>query len=97
MFLIDLTYTAPLDAIDAAMRAHMTYLRAQYAAGRFVVSGRKVPRDGGVILAVGDSREEIEAIAREDPFVLQGLATFRIVEFRVSQKAKEVQALLDRA
>jgi uncharacterized protein YciI len=89
MFLLELTYTAGLDRIDAAMKAHMKWLRGQYAAGHFLVSGRKIPRDGGIIIATGSSREAIERIAGEDPFVAQGLATVRVVEFRASQKTSD--------
>jgi uncharacterized protein YciI len=95
MFIIELTYTADLARIDAAMPAHMRFLRAHYASGHFVVSGRKIPRDGGIILATGKSREEIEAIARQDPFVTRGLAEVRVIEFRVSQKAEDVQARIE--
>jgi uncharacterized protein YciI len=94
MFLLELTYTAGLERIDAAMKAHMRWLNAQYAAGRFIVSGRKIPRDGGVILANAASRDEIEAIANDDPFVKQGLATVRVIEFRASQSAPELKALI---
>lgn len=87
MFIIELTYTAPLSEIDAAMKAHMRFVNAQYAAGRFLISGRKIPRDGGIIIAAGDNRAEMEAIANQDPFVTRGLATFRLIEFRASQKA----------
>jgi uncharacterized protein YciI len=90
VFVIELDYKADLAAIDAAMRPHMAYLKKHYAAGRFVVSGRKVPRDGGIILAVGKSRDEIEAIANEDPFVQRGLAEFRVIEFRASQRADDI-------
>ena len=60
--------------------------------GHFLVSGRKIPRDGGIILAVGGSRDEIEAIVREDPFCAKGLADARIIEFRASQKADDIQS-----
>lgn len=92
MFIIELNYTAELSEIDAAMRAHMTYLNRYYASGHFVVSGRKVPRDGGIIIAYADSREQIEAIAQADPFVQRGLASVRIVEFNDSQRAKDFPA-----
>lgn len=95
MFVIELTYTAPLQEIDAHMAAHVAFLRKYYASGHFLVSGRKLPRDGGVILAVGSSRAEIETIAREDPFITRGLAEVRVVEFRASQRAKSIDALLD--
>lgn len=92
MFIIELNYTADLREIDAAMRAHMAYLNKYYASGHFVVSGRKVPRDGGIIIAYADSREQLEEIAGEDPFVQKGLASVRIVEFNDSQRAKDFPA-----
>ena len=90
MFVVELLYKADLAEIDAKMRAHMAFLKKHYAAGRFLVSGRKIPRDGGIILALGASRAEIEAIMKEDPFCKQGLAEFRVIEFRASQRAADI-------
>jgi len=90
LFVIELTYTAPLTEIDAAMKAHIRFLDKYYASGHFLVSGRKIPRDGGIILAAGTSREEVEAIAREDPFTARGLAAARVIEFRPSQQADDI-------
>jgi uncharacterized protein YciI len=96
MFIIELIYKADLAEIDASMKPHMTFLRQQYSAGRFLLSGRKVPRDGGIILALGESRDEIESIVKEDPFVARGLADYRVIEFRESQRAPSIDALLAR-
>ena len=96
MFVIELIYKAELSEIDANMRAHMAFLKKHYAAGRFLLSGRKVPRDGGVILALGESREQIEGLLKEDPFVARGLSDYRIIEFRQSQRADSIDALLSR-
>ena len=90
MFVIELTYKVALEEIDAAMKPHMAFLKKHYAAGDFVVSGRKVPRDGGIILATGEDRAAVEAIVKADPFVSRGLADYRIIEFRVSQRADDV-------
>lgn len=95
MFVIELTYRAPLAEIDAQMRAHVGFLKKYYAAGNFLVSGRKIPREGGIIVAVGDSRAQIETIAREDPFCARGLADARIIEFRPSQRADDIQQRID--
>ena len=95
MFVIELTYKVELAEIDAHMKAHMAFLNRQYAAGTFLVSGRKIPREGGIILAVGDSKATIEALMREDPFVREGLADVRVIEFRASQRAKNIDALID--
>jgi uncharacterized protein YciI len=96
MFVIELVYKADLSAIDAHMAAHVKFLKKYYASGHFLVSGRKIPRDGGIILAVGSGRPEIEAIVQEDPFYKHGLADFRIIEFRASQRADDIQERIDR-
>ena len=96
MFVIELIYKAELADIDAHMTAHVAFLKKYYAAGHFLVSGRKVPRDGGIILAVAKSRQQIEAIVQEDPFCAHGLADFRIIEFRASQRADDIQKRLDK-
>jgi len=67
MFVIELLYTATLEEIDRRMSAHVAFLKKYYAAGNFLVSGRKIPRDGGIILAVGQSRQEIDAIIGRIP------------------------------
>lgn len=90
MFVIELIYKVDLAQIDESMKPHMAFLRTHYAAGTFVVSGRKIPRDGGIILAVGADLDAIEAIVREDPFVTRGLADYRIIEFRASQTADDM-------
>jgi uncharacterized protein YciI len=96
MFVIELTYKADLAEIDARMVAHVVFLKKYYASGNFLVSGRKVPRDGGIILAVGKSRRQIEAVIEEDPFFEHGLADFRIIEFRASQRADDIQKRIER-
>ena len=92
MFIIELTYTAGLKEIDARMSEHMRWLRKHYSAGRFVMSGRKIPRDGGIIIATGGTREEMETLARQDPFVRHGLAGVRVIEFRASQRADDLDS-----
>ena len=96
MFVIELIYKADLADIDAHMATHVAFLKKYYAAGNFLVSGRKIPRDGGIILAVGNTRRQIEAIVEEDPFYVHGLAEFRIIEFRASQRANDIQKRIER-
>lgn len=90
MFVLELTYTAPVERVDALLQDHVTWLDTQYAAGVFIASGRKNPRDGGVILAVGDDRELIEKIIAEDPFTVQGVCAYRITEFIATKTADEL-------
>ena len=90
MFVIELIYKADVTAIDGRMAAHMRFIKKHYKSGHFLVSGRQIPRTGGIILAVGKSRDEIAAIMSEDPFCAEGLADVRITEFRASQRADDM-------
>lgn len=90
MFVIELTYKVDLAEIDRHMAAHVKFLKKYYATGHFLVSGRKIPREGGIIVAVAASRDEIQTIIQQDPFHSRGLADFRIVEFRASQRASDI-------
>jgi uncharacterized protein YciI len=96
MFVIELIYKADLAKIDAHMAAHVKFLNKYYAAGNFLMSGRKIPRDGGIIVAVAKNRDEMQAIVEEDPFHARGLAEFRIIEFRASQRAGDIQKRIEK-
>lgn len=76
------------------MADHVKFLRKYYKQNVFVASGRKVPRTGGIILALAKSKEEIESIIAEDPFYTHKLAEFTITEFLTSQYHPELKKLL---
>ncbi|GAB3471679.1 YciI family protein [Massilia terrae] len=92
MFIISLTYTAPLEQIDAHLDAHRAFLAEQYASGVFLMSGRKVPRDGGIIIAHGDDRGEVEALVQRDPFWQARVAHYDIIEFAPTMTAAALAA-----
>jgi len=47
MFVLELTCTAPLDAVDAVLEAHVAWLDERYEQGLFLASGRKNPATAG--------------------------------------------------
>jgi uncharacterized protein YciI len=79
MFILTITYRS-LDEIDALMSEHRAYLERHYREGVFLLSGRRVPRTGGFILAAGDDLDAITAITRTDPFVIAGAARYDIAQ-----------------
>lgn len=81
--------------IDEHMAPHVRFLKKYYAKNIFLASGRKVPRTGGVILALGSSLKEIEQIMAEDPFCKNKLARVTITEFQTSQTHPTMKVLLD--
>ncbi|WP_217142342.1 YciI family protein [Streptomyces sp. AC627_RSS907] len=87
MFVLELSYTAPLDAVDAVLPDHVAWLDELYAQGVFLASGRKEPRDGGVIIAVAEDRARMEQITAGDPLVTAGVCAYRITEFVAGRTA----------
>jgi uncharacterized protein YciI len=79
MFILSLTYVKPNEEADRHMEPHMAWVKEGYAKGWFLASGRKVPRTGGVVLAIGE-RAGIEAFVAADPFTIHGVAEYEITE-----------------
>lgn len=94
MFVVLLTYTQPLEAVDAWLPAHRDFLERMYRAGTFLLSGRKEPRDGGVILAQAASAAELASVLAQDPFHAHGVARYQVVEFLPSMAAPALQSLV---
>jgi uncharacterized protein YciI len=80
-FIIEISYTAPLAAIDAAVTAHRQFLQRGYDDGLLLMSGPKTPRVGGIVIARAESVERLESFFADDPYRSQGLAQYRFVEF----------------
>jgi uncharacterized protein YciI len=93
MFIVTLTYLKPVADIDALMPGHIEWLDKGYADGLFIASGRRVPRTGGVILArSGDATALSDYLAR-DPFAIDGVARYDVVEFTATKTAPGLDAL----
>ncbi len=95
LYLILLTYTRPPEEIAAALEDHRAYLRRAYDAGRFIVSGPRVPASGGVIIARAASLEEVRGYVRDDPFYQRGLATHEIIPFTALWSDPRMAPLLE--
>jgi uncharacterized protein YciI len=94
MFIINLNYIVPLEKLDVHMTEHVKYLHKYYKQNKFIASGRKVPRTGGIILALAGSLEEVNQIISEDPFYTNKLAEFTVTEFLTSQIHPELKKFL---
>ncbi|MBY3176022.1 GTP cyclohydrolase [Rhizobium leguminosarum] len=92
MYILSLTYVKPNDEADRHMERHTAWVKEGYAKGWFLASGRKVPRNGGVILAIGD-RTAIEAYVAADPFIIHGVAEYDITELAVTTAVEGLEIL----
>ena len=94
MFIIELTYTRPLAEVDNLLDEHSQFLKKYYDEGIFLLSGRKHPRTGGIILARAESMADIEKIISEDPFHRHGVAEYTITEFLPSMANETLKTFL---
>ncbi len=81
MFIAIVTYKKPLEEVDRFLQAHRDYLAVHYAAGHLIASGPQTPRVGGVIMIKAESRAEVDSFISQDPFNINGIADYQIVEF----------------
>ncbi len=80
-FIVELTYTVPVEQIGDTVTEHRSHLQIGFDRGWLLATGPKVPRTGGIIIARAPSLEELQAFFADDPYQKQNLATYRFVEF----------------
>jgi uncharacterized protein YciI len=93
MFIITSLYKKPTEDVDKFLVPHRAFLDKYIQQGVIIGAGRKVPRVGGVILAKGKTRAEIETIMKEDPFAYEGIAEYEIVEVELARFAPGYEIL----
>lgn len=91
MFIFSLTYVKPLSEVERLLPAHIQFLDEHYEKHLFMCSGRKVPRTGGVILCNCSDMVEAKTIMEKDPFYIEGIAQYEIIEFVPSKSSEAFQ------
>ena len=82
MFIVTVTYTAPIEQVNALRAAHREWLDIHMASGVLLVTGPQVPMVGGVLIASGKlDRASLAALLTNDPFSINGVADYAITEF----------------
>jgi uncharacterized protein YciI len=99
MFVFVSEYQKPLEEVDAVRQEHLEFLAGLNEQGRILISGRRNPPVGGVVVIDADSLEEATAIMAEDPFAKAGVARYEPYEFTPSagaSRSAEAESFLSR-
>ena len=80
MFIVSLTYKKDLTEVEKYITQHLAFLDQYYAEKKFIFSGRKNPRTGGVILVRNVNRAALLDILKQDPFYQNEIADYDITE-----------------
>lgn len=96
MFLVSIEYRVELSEIEKHLESHRAFLEKCYQQKIFILSGRKIPRTGGVIIASVQSREVLESILESDPFKKNQLASYEITEFLPTMYDSDLTNIISR-
>jgi uncharacterized protein YciI len=80
MFIISLSYKKDINEVERFIEAHVQFLDKYYAAKKFIFSGRKNPRSGGIIVVRNVDKETLTDMIKEDPFYQNDIADYDITE-----------------
>ncbi len=94
MFAFHSKYLAPLEEVDKHVEAHRAFIKTLIAKNILVCSGPKVPRNGGFLLLNAANRVEAELIMAGDPYVINGIAKYEIIEFELKSCAEGLRDIL---
>ena len=99
MFVFISEYQKPLDDVDLVREDHLAFLAGLNEQGRILISGRRNPPVGGIVVIDADDLEQAKAIMAEDPFAKSGVAKYEPYEFTPSAgpaRSPEAESFLAR-
>ena len=97
MYVLLLQYTKPLDDVERLAPEHRAFLDRYFREGKFIVSGPRDPRIGGVIIADVENELEAMKIVVEDPFFTEKVADYELIRFTPTKHDPRFAAFLDGA
>ncbi|MFK0232615.1 YciI family protein [Streptomyces vinaceus] len=81
MYVVTVTYTAPLEDVEPLRPDHGDWLKEQIAHQTLLVAGRQKTPTGGVYLAPQMPVEDLGRLLATDPYVVNGVADHTVIEF----------------
>lgn len=90
MFIVRLTYKAPIEEIDYLLPDHIEWLAKHYDAGYFLCSGRQPAQLGRVIIARPMPIAKLEALLATDPLAMARMARHEVIEFQATRTAPDM-------
>lgn len=83
MFVCMLSYARAIAPDEPLHLAHRDFVQEQVRASRYLAAGPRIGTDGGVVIAYGDDADAVRALVERDPYILEGVATYELHQFKV--------------
>lgn len=94
MFVVMVTYLQELAKVDEYLQSHREHLALGYHKNYLLCSGPRNPRTGGILLSQLKDRKILEEFLALDPFCIEGIASYEIIEFNPVQAHTDFKFLL---
>lgn len=88
LFVCKVNYTKPFEQVEKFLTEHRQYLKLGYDSSKLLASGPRNPKDGGIIIGRFDSMNSAVLFAKNDPFCINDVAVYEIIEFEAVLHAK---------
>ena len=89
-FIIEYQYRVSLERVAEVVEEHRAHLQTGYDQGWFLASGPQNPKTGGLVIARAPELGDIEEFLSRDPFITNGIAEPRIIEFEPVKRHPEM-------
>ncbi len=87
-YLLEGEHLVPFSELAHLVDEHHRFLQKGYDEGHFLFSGPQIPAQGGFLVARAGSREALDELLADEPFVKAGKMRFsRITQFDPAQNA----------
>jgi uncharacterized protein YciI len=96
MYAVILRYKRPLAEVDQYIGGHREWLKQNYAAGNFLISGRQRSGVGSFILVSAVDRSQLDSVLANDPFGKNGVAEYEVLEVAPSMADERLAFLVEK-
>lgn len=93
MFIITLKFSNNKSQAAQFMQEHNAWIKQGFDQGIFLLTGSLQPSLGGVIIAVGVSKQALQDIVNTDPFVREDIVQPEILEIKPNQITEELKII----
>ncbi len=93
IFVIKLTIIVDRAVYEPYLKEHLLYLQELKERGTLLLSGPFADRSGGMVVIRATSQAEAEAIAQNDPLVHNGVDTYELREWHITEGLPDQIAL----
>ncbi|MDO8953322.1 MAG: YciI family protein [Gammaproteobacteria bacterium] len=93
MYVLIVDYIKPTDSVTPHIGAHSEWVKKYVDQGIFLFAGPKKSKLGGVILAKSIDKKALMTMISEDPYVIEDVAEYRVVDFDARLTTGELELL----